>query len=936
MTDNPRDFDFDFQVDQGRAEKSGRVKDGSPANGNGSARGAATPRDPEDLDAPERTGNGSAAPSSPPRLRRRKAGSGGGDGNGRTTRKPGRADGNGRPGNLLRRARPSRSGRAGNGSSPKAPRPTRRTPRPPRDRNGRRRVAGRERVERGDVPFESLLERQPQKSKAIRRATPLLDAVREAVGGGVERIKYGAEVVREGGERLRDLSPHRRTETETGEGAAPRPPRIGRLASRRPRRAKPGRIKRLRFLIVFAGLCLLAMVSTFFGMMMAIARDLPTLETETQYKTAKNSIVLDNHGESLGTLLNNNQRILIDSSEMSPYVKEAVVAVEDERFFEHSGVDYEGIGRALFADLMPGGSTQGASTITQQFVKNALEAQNSRTVFQKFRESAYAYHLERQWDKDKILTQYLNTIYFGEGAYGIEAAAQTYFGADHFGCGVEGNRCASQLGPEEAALLAGIISSPSAYSPKANPEAAKERRDLVLEKMKEQEVITDDEYDDAIAAALPAASQIAKPKEESAAPYFTSWLRQLVVDRYGANMAFGGGLTVKTTLDLDMQAAAEQIAYDHLAGIEPTASVVVLDNATGEIRAMVGGNDYEQAQFNIATQGLRQPGSAFKPFILATALANGHTSGEVYESRVKEFCIKDVNCSKEKFVVHNYEDNYLGSADLVTATIYSDNSVFAELGLEVGTPKIAKTAEEMGIESNVSDNPAMTLGALESCCTPLELTHAYQTLASGGYRISGELDTILGHEKGDPRDDGPVPIKKVLNDAGKPIDENKGVIREQVLPESVAEETKSILRGVIDSGTGDHASLGGDEWGKTGTTEDYGNAWFCGATTNFTACVWVGYPDAVIAMETEYGGEPVAGGTYPAEIWRSVMSAMEGIYASYGTDYEGGSADSYVPSTGSYSAPSGGGDGGGGGSQESAPAAPPSSGGAPSGGGVGL
>jgi penicillin-binding protein 1A len=1011
VTDKPTDFDFDFQVDQSRAEPG----DDSSSNGNAGANGAATPSDPKDLDAPARAGNGSAQSSSSPRRRRprRAADPGGGGGDGRNpSNGTGQTKGNRRAGRLVREdenghpdsgdgddgrsvipfERPGRRrfepsstqpeapveedwlGTAGDdgggdglqsfpdtetdtgGAPPRTPREGRNLARDSRKRAAQRRAEGRDRVGPGDVPFESLLERQPQKSRTMRRATPLLDAVRDAVGGGVERLKDGAQIVRERAGGLRELRPRpagpRRSNgdgaevaTDAGSGGAKGPPRIGRLASRRPQRPKPGRIKKLRFVIVFAGLALLAVVSTFFGMMMAIARDIPSFDTEKQYETAKNSIVLDNHGEKMGTLLNNNQRILIPSEEMSPYIKEAVVAIEDERFYEHRGVDFQGLFRAGIEDLIPGGPTQGASTISQQFVKNALEAQNSRTIFQKFRESAYAYHLERQWDKDTILTQYLNTIYFGEGAYGVEAAARTYFGYNHPGCGTdETNTCASQLLPEEAALLAGIISSPSAYSPKYFPEESKARRDLVLQKMKEQGVLSDIEYEEAAAEGLPAPSTIEKPKEDSLAPYFTSWLRQLVVDRYGANQAFGGGLTIKTTLDLDMQEAVEGIAYNHLAGIEPTASVVVLDNSSGEIRAMVGGNDYESAQFNIATQGLRQPGSTFKPFILATALEKGRSPSEVFESRVKEFPVPGGG-KNEVFEVHNYEDNYLGSADLATATVYSDNSVFAELGIQVGTGRIAKTAEEMGIESNVSDNPAMTLGALTNCCTPLEMTHAFQTLATGGYRVSGELDTIPGNERGDPYDDGPVPINKVLNDSGKTIDENKDVIKEQVLDEGVAEETTGILQGVIDGGTGVNASLGGDEWGKTGTTENYGDAWFCGATENFTTCVWVGYPNKVTPMETEYGGQPVAGGTYPAEIWASVMSTVEDIYASYGSDYDGGESDTYVAPSGSsgYVAPSTGGGGGGGGSSGSAPApaAPAPSGGggggAPSGGGgVGL
>ena len=280
--------------------------------------------------------------------------------------------------------------------------------------------------------------------------------------------------------------------------------------------------------------------------------------------------------------------------------------------------------RAGVSDLIPGGSTQGASTITEQFVKNALEAQGSRTVFQKFREAALAYQIERHWDKDKILTEYLNTIYFGEGAYGIEAAAHTYFGWNHPGCGQPGHEmCAKDLTPPEAAMLAGIITSPSAFSPRINPQAATDRRNLVLQKMVDEGDIDQMEYDQGVKTQLPAASEIAKPSVDSEAPYFTSWLRQQIVDLYGPGRAFGGGLTVHTSLDMEMQNTAQQIAQNTLAGVAPTASVVVLDNETGGVKAMVGGNDYENHPFNLATNGHRQPGSAFKPFTLATALSQG-------------------------------------------------------------------------------------------------------------------------------------------------------------------------------------------------------------------------------------------------------------------------------------------------------------------------
>jgi len=532
-------------------------------------------------------------------------------------------------------------------------------------------------------------------------------------------------------------------------------------------------------------------------------------------------------------------------------------------------------------------------------VKNALEAQQSRTIFQKLRESALAYHLEREWSKDKILTQYLNSIYFGEGAYGIEAAAKTYFGEAHDGCGGKGDRCASQLLPHEAAMLAGIISSPELYSPRTNPDLALERRNLVLAKMLEQGAITQDQYDDdisGIGAPLPEAEDIKPPQEKSEAPFFTSWLRQQVVDYYGAGQAFGGGLHVKSTLDLDLQREAEEAVTSNIGGIEPTASVVVIDNDTGGVLAMVGGEDYNKSPFNLATNGRRQPGSAMKPFTLVTALGQGISTSNVYSSQPKEFPFK-VKLAKngkvlpDVFDVSNYGDGYYGSSTLYDATLHSDNSIYAELGLQVGPKNIAATAKAMGIETDLTTAneysidggpfepypPAMTLGGLEVGVTPLEMSYAYSTLANDGERVTGSLASYKG---------GPLGMISVKDGPGEEADfveTNEGesgeneMIDQRAIDAGVADEVKGVLEANVDGGTGERAQFGGYAWGKTGTTENNGDAWFCGGTTDVTACVWVGHAETNTPMETEYAGAPVDGGTYPALIWADVMSSWQGL-----------------------------------------------------------
>src|SRR3954464_13858012 len=268
------------------------------------------------------------------------------------------------------------------------------------------------------------------------------------------------------------------------------------------------RLRKLRIAFVIFGLSILALISWIFGIMMAVASDLPQLEDRAQFANAENSVVLDINGNKIATLTNNQGRILIGSSDIAPVVKEATVAIEDQRFYDHRGVDFMGIGRAVVQDVLHTGAQQGASTITEQFVKNALRAQGSRTIFQKLREAALAYQLERHWDKDKILTEYLNEIYFGNGAYGIEEAAKTYFGYNHPDCGSRQDRCATELLPWEAALLAGIISSPTGYDPVTDPSTAMARRNQVLSNMVSQGDITQEEYNQYSKEPLPKPSDI--------------------------------------------------------------------------------------------------------------------------------------------------------------------------------------------------------------------------------------------------------------------------------------------------------------------------------------------------------------------------------------------------------------------------------------------
>ena len=649
------------------------------------------------------------------------------------------------------------------------------------------------------------------------------------------------------------------------------------------------KIKKLRLFFLALGLSLLALVSTVFGMMMAVASSLGDLAEDKRFDQAPNSELLDAHGRQIGVLVNNQNLVYVEYEEISPAMRHAIIAIEDRRFFTNPGVDIRGIARAFVNDVFGSGPTQGGSTITQQFVKNAESQQNNRTIFEKLREAAMAYHLTRKWDKEKILTEYLNSIYFGNGAYGVESAARIYFGSEpeHEGCGTKNQpKCASQLEPDEAALLAGMVANPSGYNPATRWPEAMERRNTVLRIMVEEGYLDQATADDAVAETAPPAIQPPQEQvnvENPLAPgeylnvgYFNNWVRQQMVDRYTAQRAFRSGWRVRTSLDIELQAAAEQAVRTYLPytkGVEsPTASVVVIDNNTAAVRAMVGGPDYEHMPFNLATQGQRQPGSAFKPFVLAAALREGISPSDTFESRKKIFDVPGTG-GEEKFVVNNYEDNYLGVASLATATTYSDNSVYAEVGYKTGFKKIADMAEAMGIRTPVSTNPAVTLGGLKQGVTVLDMAHAYETFAMRGKRIEGTLGSPNG---------GPVGILEI-NEApsedgeeGKQVEANEKIEREVFAP-ALADTVTPILQSVVTSGTGERAQYGGFAAGKTGTTENYGDAWFVGWNEDFTVAVWVGYPDSVKPMETEFGGQAVAGGSFPALIWSTFMRQAEAI-----------------------------------------------------------
>jgi penicillin-binding protein 1A len=604
------------------------------------------------------------------------------------------------------------------------------------------------------------------------------------------------------------------------------------------------RIRKLRLLALIGVLGVLAVTSFSYGVVLAVSQQLSGLDPFRHQHVQVDGYVYAADGHTILTVLRGSQsRVLVPSSAISPWIKQAIVATEDKRFYQHRGVDIRGMGRALWHDLR-GGAVQGGSTITQQFVKNALTG-DRRSVARKLKEAALAWQLEQKWSKDQILTAYLNTIYFGNGAYGIERAARTYFGHG-----------AAKLTLPQAALLAGIPEDPSLYDPVAHPQTAHARRTVVLRLMLEQRVITASEFRSAENAPMPRPQDVHLSGVQGQVPYFGEYVKEQLIDRFGASKVFGSGFRVYTTINLRLQ----QLARDAVQKILPSASgpqaaLVSINPTDGSVLAMVGGRNFHVSQYNLATARERQTGSAFKPFVLATALREGISPSTVYVSKPVSIFL-----GNKYWSVHNYEGEYLGAINLVKAIAVSDNSVFSQLTRDVGPSQVVQTAHAAGITGPLQSYFAIGLGV--EPVSVLEMARAYATFANGGLRVDG---TVFGNE--------PRVVTKIENDAHTIVYANvpKGT---RALSPDVDELLTQLLEGVVTGGTGTAAQLPGRVVaGKTGTTENYGDAWFCGYTPQLVTCVWVGYPDKLVPMLHDFHGRPVVGGTYPALIWKTFMQS---------------------------------------------------------------
>lgn len=567
--------------------------------------------------------------------------------------------------------------------------------------------------------------------------------------------------------------------------------------------------------------------------LLQLSKTLPDLQVErTTDRTAQTSIVYAADGTVLAQWHGEQDRTVVPFKDMPPHLREAVVAIEDQRFYQHNGVDLEGIARALRANAGSGEVRQGGSTITQQLVK-ILFTDGERTLTRKIREALLAYELESKEDKDQVLGTYLNTVYFGDGAYGVESASQHYFG----------KKTASLTLPESA-LLAAVIRSPAHYSPIAEPQEARNRRNLVLSEMRKQGYITEEQ--EVAAARTPL--KLAPPRDvPQFAPYFVEYVKQDLIERLGADKVYRGGLRVYTTLEPDLQKAAQKAARQLSGSRDPEVAIVAVRHGDGSVLAMVGGRDFAKNQFNLAAQGRRQPGSAFKPFVLVAALEQGVRPQQKFSSSPYSVRVKDGIWN-----VQNYENTYTrGRLSLQAATNWSVNAVYARLIMMIGPDKVVETARRLGIKSPLEPNPAIALGGLSRGVSPLEMASAYGTLASGGMRVE------------------PSGIARVTDTQGKTLYEpERGAKR--VLDKGIAVQASLMLHDVVERGTGTAARTGSWTAGKTGTTQSYRDAWFVGWSGDISSAVWVGYPEAQVDM-TNVHGIRVTGGSFPAKIWAQFM-----------------------------------------------------------------
>ena len=629
--------------------------------------------------------------------------------------------------------------------------------------------------------------------------------------------------------------------------------RIGRR--RRRTRNKSKLLQRLRtafLLLCFVTILgLVGMVASAVSTYQTLAADMPDLDDYRSAELAQTSLIYDTNGNVVDQLYGVQNRFVVPLEEVDPTLRQAIISIEDHRYYQHRGLDFEAIGRAAVENVKSLSIQEGGSTLTQQLIKNTYIAQQERQVAsfeRKFVEGSLAWQYEKEHPKDEILEQYLNTVYFGANAYGAEAAAKTYF-----------NKKASDLTLSESALLAGIINLPGVYDPFIDPKSAKARRNVVLDRMLEYGHISRKEHDRAVASKLDVSR--GRVQYQSDNEYFLNAVRKEIAEEYGDDMVYEGGLGIYTTLDPDLQAMANN-AVDSIVDPEagdPSASLVSVEPETGAVRAMVGGSDFDQVKFNLATQAHRQAGSSFKPFVYAEAVNEGISPETMYIS--KHLSI-DMGENARPYEVDNYDFIHRGPITLEKALADSDNTVFVQLALDLGLQKVVEMANELGVDSEIDAYPATAIGGLRVGVTPLEMASAYSTFANSGTHME------------------PYLVQKVTKeDQGKDtLLEKHRKIGEEVLSEDEAAVVTEALRGVVETGTASYyhdldAEIGRPAAGKTGTSNEFIDAWFIGFIPQLSTSVWVGYPNERRSMVNINGLQEINGENYPLDIWSLYMQS---------------------------------------------------------------
>ena len=619
--------------------------------------------------------------------------------------------------------------------------------------------------------------------------------------------------------------------------ATPENPPTKRSRKRRAARRPRMRWGRLIFcILIFAVIAVVGLAS---GTIVAVSHNLPNIDAMRPAQLGQNTVIYDRHGQRIAELYGAVNRVVVKSNQIPAVMKNATVAIEDKRFYQHHGVDFQAIMRAALADLRSGRTLQGGSTITEQYVKNAY-LDGDTTLTRKVHEAILAWQLEDRWSKDRILTAYLNTVYYGNGAYGVQAAAQTYF-----------HKNVWQLSLAQCALLAGLPRDPTGYSPIYDPADALERRDLVLTAMREQGYVGAPQVAAARAVQLHVFAT-PPPSQKGPAAYFVQYVTEQLIRRFGVAQALQGGLRVYTSLDVRMQNDASKALKSTLPK-GPAGALVSIDPANGFIRAMVASTDYRTTQFNLTWQAHRQLGSAMKPFALVAAVEAGADPATTYYDSMPLHLDLGPGAVPPFWNVSTFSNTYAGPINLVQATWQSDNTVYAQLALDLGPGKIVTVAHRMGISSPLRPYPSIVLGS--EVVNPLEVADAYATFAAEGVRHA------------------PQAIEKVVLPGGAV--QRTATPGHRAIPAGVAYVVDKILEGNTRYGTAAAmpSYYAGVAAGKTGTTTNSADAWFCGFDPKLATAVWMGYPQAEVPMPG------VQGATYCVPIWGRYYEMVFGSQA---------------------------------------------------------